>query len=272
MSKLDQLVDAARDGVRKRREEVSGDELRAKLGTRTGSRPFKEALVRPGLAVIAEFKRGSPSVGLIDADADVATVVEQYERGGAAAISVLTDEPHFHGSLADLERARAATVLPILRKDFIVDPYQLWEAAIAGADAILLIVAALADEDLKVLWDEAAALDLDCLVEVHDGEDLERALEVLDPDVIGINNRNLHDLRVDVTTTEELVTDVPAGITVVAESGYSQPEQIEELDRIGVDAVLIGESLMRSQDPVQAVRAMTLEEDATREHLFSDER
>ena len=272
MSKLDQLVEAARDGVRKRRQEVSGDELRSKLGTRTGSRPFKEALVRPGLAVIAEFKRGSPSVGLIDADADVAEVVGQYERGGAAAISVLTDEPHFHGSLADLERARAATVLPILRKDFIVDPYQLWEAAIAGADAILLIVAALADEDLRVLWEEAATLDLDCLVEVHDEDDLERALEILDPDVIGINNRNLRDLKVDVTTTAELITDVPAGITVVAESGYSEPAQIEELDRIGVDAVLIGESLMRSADPAQSVREMTLEEDATREHLFSDER
>jgi len=272
MSKLDQLVEAARDDVRKRRDEVSGDQLRAQLGTRTGSRPFKEALVRPGLAVIAEFKRGSPSAGLIDADADVAEVVGAYERGGAAAISVLTDGPHFHGSLADLERARAATALPILRKDFIVDPYQLWEAAIAGADAILLIVAALADEDLQLLWDEAATLDLDCLVEVHDEEDLERALDLLDPDVIGINNRNLRDLKVDTGTTAELVVDVPAGKTVVAESGYGDRAQIAELDRIGVDAVLIGESLMRAPDPALRVREMTLDEDATREHLFSDER
>jgi indole-3-glycerol phosphate synthase len=272
MSKLDQLVEAAREGVEGRRRQVSAEDLRARLGTRSGSRPFKEALIRPGLSVIAEFKRGSPSAGSIAAGADVAEIVAAYERGGAAAISVLTDEPNFHGSLADLERARAATVLPILRKDFIVDPYQLWEAAIAGADAALLIVAALADEDLRLLWEEAGALDLDCLVEVHDEEDLDRALELLDPDVIGINNRDLRDLKVDTDTTEELITDVPAGITVIAESGYSTPEQLQELDRIGVDAVLIGEALMRSGDPEARVREMTLDEDATREHLFSDER
>ena len=272
MSTLDQLVDAARDGVRRRSARISGDELRAQLGTRSGSRPFKEALVRPGLAVIAEFKRGSPSAGAIRPDADVAAIVGAYERGGAAAISVLTDETHFHGSLADLEAARAATALPILRKDFTVDPYQLWEAVIAGADAVLLIVAALADEDLQILFEEAAALDLDCVVEVHDEDDLERALEVVDPDVIGINNRNLKNLEVDTETTGELITDVPAGVTVVAESGYTSGAQIEELDRIGVDAVLIGESLMRSDDPEQMVRALTLDEDATREHLFTDER
>ncbi len=227
--------------------------------------------MRQGLSVIAEFKRGSPSAGSIYPDADVATVVSAYERGGAAAISVLTDEEHFGGSLADLEQARAASRLPILRKDFIVDPYQLWESVIAGADAVLLIVAALADEDLRLLWEEAGALDLDCLVEVHDDEDLERALE-LDADVIGINNRNLHDLRVDIATTEDLLTDVPAGKTVVAESGYQEREQIEELDRIGVDAVLIGETLMRSADPEATVRLLTLDEDMTREHLLHDER
>ena len=227
--------------------------------------------MQPGLSVIAEFKRGSPSVGLIAPDADVAATVAAYERGGAAAVSVLTEEPHFHGSLADLEAARAASALPILRKDFIVDPYQLWEASLAGADAVLLIAAALADEDLRLLWDEAGELDLDCLVEVHDEEDIARALE-LDPDVIGINNRNLADFRVDSRTTPELITDVPAGITVVAESGYTEHEQIQELERIGVDAVLIGESLMRSDDPEAAVEALVSDEERTREHLFSDER
>ena len=227
--------------------------------------------MRPGLSVIAEFKRGSPSAGAIHPDADVASVVGAYERGGAAAISVLTDEQHFGGSLADLEQARAASGLPILRKDFIVDPYQLWEAVLAGADAVLLIVAALADDDLALLWDEAGQLDLDCLVEVHDADDLERALE-LDADVIGINNRDLRDLSVDVETADELLTDVPAGKTVVAESGYQERSQIEELDRIGVDAVLIGEALMRSADPEAMVRSLTLDEDRTREHLFHDER
>ena len=268
---MDQLVDAAREGVRRRSAETPGDQLQSRLGTRSGSRPFKEALVRPGLSVIAEFKRGSPSAGAINADADVAAVVGAYERGGAAAVSVLTDEPNFHGSLADLEVARAATTLPIIRKDFIVDPYQLWEATLAGADAVLLIVAALADEDLRLLWEEAAAIDLDCLVEVHDEQDLERALE-LDPDVIGINNRNLADLVVDTSTTPELITDVPAGKTVVAESGYSEPAQIDELDRIGVDAVLVGESLMRSDDPESMVRSLMQDEDMTREHLLTDER
>jgi indole-3-glycerol phosphate synthase len=270
MSRLDQLVEDAREGVRRRRDEIPGDDLRARLGSRSSSRPFKEALRRPGLSVIAEFKRGSPSAGAINADADVTAVVQAYERGGAAALSVLTDERGFHGSLADLEAARAASALPILRKDFIVDPYQLWEAAVAGADAVLLIVAALADEDLRLLWDETAALDLDCLVEVHDEEDLERAL-ALDPDVIGINNRNLADLTVDTAVTNELITDVPAGKTVVAESGYTDAAQMEELDRIGVDAVLIGETLMRSADPEAALTELMLDEDVTREHLFSDE-
>jgi indole-3-glycerol phosphate synthase len=271
MSRLDQLVDAARDGVRKRSAELPGDKLRARLGSRGGHRPFKEALVSPGLSVIAEFKRGSPSAGAIDADADVATVIAAYERGGAAALSILTDEPNFHGSLADLEAARAASELPILRKDFIVDPYQLWEASLAGADAVLLIVAALADEDLRLLWDEAAGLDLDCVVEVHDEADLELALN-LDPDVIGINNRNLADLTVDTATTPELITDVPAGKTVVAESGYSDHSQVEELERIGVDAILVGESLMRASDPEDAVRDLVSDEEKTREHLFMDER
>ena len=271
MSRLDQLVDAARDGVRRRSAEKPGDQLRSRLAGRSGHRPFKEALVQPGLSVIAEFKRGSPSAGPINADADVVAIVGAYERGGAAAISVLTDETNFHGSLADLEAARGATALPILRKDFIVDPYQLWEASLAGADAVLLIVAALADEDLRLLYDEATALDLDCMIEVHDEPDLERAL-LLDPDVIGINNRNLADLTVDTRTTPELITDVPAGKTVVAESGYTDPAQVEELERIGVDAVLIGESLMRSGDPEDAVSSLVSDEEKTREHLFSDER
>jgi indole-3-glycerol phosphate synthase len=223
--------------------------------------------VRPGLSVIAEFKRRSPSGGEIRAGADVAEVAAAYERGGAAALSVLTEERSFGGSLDDLRAARDATSLPVLRKDFTVDPYQLYEAAVHGADAVLLIVAALGRAELRRLHGEARAIDLDCLVEVHDTDDLERALEV-DCDVIGINNRNLRDLRVDLDTTQELLTDVPAGKTVVSESGYRSREQIEELDRIGVDAVLIGEVLMRAGDPEEAVRDLTRDEEATREHLI----
>jgi indole-3-glycerol phosphate synthase len=217
--------------------------------------------------VIAEFKRRSPSAGDIAADAGVADVCAAYERGGAAALSVLTDERNFGGSLDDLRAARAASSLPILRKDFIVDTYQLYEAAANGADAVLLIVAALDDDDLRLLYEEARMLDLDCLVEVHDEEELERALTV-GADVIGINNRNLGDLTVDLQTTAELITDVPAGKTVVSESGYDRYDQLLELERIGGDAVLIGEALMRSGDPESAVRELTMDEEATREHYM----
>ena len=267
MSRLEELVGAAREGVERRRSAVPISDLHEQVGTSGGARPFSEALVRPGLSLIAEFKRRSPSAGDLGGAAGVAEVVEGYERGGAAALSILTDERHFGGSLDDLRAARAASGLPILRKDFVVDPYQLAEARVNGADAVLLIVAALNDSTLRSLQDEARALDLDCLVEVHDEPELERAL-VIDAEVIGINNRDLRDLTVDVQRTRELITDVPAGKTVVAESGYDSPEQLDELERIGVDAVLIGEALMRSGDPEAAVRELTEDEEATREHYL----
>jgi indole-3-glycerol phosphate synthase len=269
MSTLDQLVAAARQDVERRRAEVPVATLEGQLAERERDRPFSEALVRPGLSLIAEFKRRSPSAGEIRPGATVEEIASAYERGGAAALSVLTDERHFGGSLDDLRAARAATEwTPILRKDFLVDPYQLYEAAVGGADAVLLIVAAVPDDDLLRLHDGALALDLDCLVEVHDENDLERALAILDCDVIGINNRNLRDLSVDIETTSELITDVPAGKTVVSESGYGNSEQLEELERIGVDAVLIGEALMRAPDPEAMIRELTLDEDATREHFL----
>jgi indole-3-glycerol phosphate synthase len=227
------------------------------LSSRGEDRPFNEALVRPGLSLIAEFKRRSPSAGEIAANADVAAQVGCYERGGAAALSVLTDEPHFGGSLDDLRAARAACTLPILRKDFIVDAYQVVESAVAGADAILLIVAALDEDALHELYAEARAIDLDVLVEVHDEEELTMALEVVDADVIGINNRNLTDLSVDVERTFQLLSDVPAGKTVVSESGFHSRAQLDELERVGVDGVLVGESLMRAPDPEAALRALT---------------
>jgi indole-3-glycerol phosphate synthase len=269
LSKLEELVEAAREQVERRKAQMSPESLRAQLGTRGGSRPFSEALVLPGLSLIAEFKRRSPSSDDVRPGADVAEIVTAYERGGAAALSVLTEERNFGGSLEDLRAARAASELPILRKDFVVDPYQLYEAAVNGADAVLLIVAALDEQALAELFAEARQLDLDCVVEVHDEDELERALAV-GAEVIGINNRNLDDLSVDLATTAELITDVPAGKTVVAESGYDRREQLEELDRIGVDAVLIGEALMHSPDPEAAVRELTLDEEATREHYIRE--
>jgi indole-3-glycerol phosphate synthase len=263
MSVLDRIVDATRVDVARRREAVPLSELEGRLAAPRDDRPFREALTRTGVSLIAEHKRRSPSAGEIRAGATVADVVGAYERGGAAAVSILTEGPHFGGSLDDLREARAASVLPILRKDFVVDAYQVYESAVAGADAILLIVAALDDDDLAELHREALGLDLDVLVEVHSEAELDRALDIADPDVIGINNRDLIDFSVDVERTYELLSDVPAGKTVVSESGFHSREQLDDLERVGVDAVLVGESLMRAPDPELACRDLTgLEGDA----------
>ncbi|MFL5899772.1 MAG: indole-3-glycerol phosphate synthase TrpC [Solirubrobacterales bacterium] len=262
---IEQLISVARDGVEERRSQVPQADLESRLSGRGEDRPFNEALVRPGLSLIAEFKRRSPSAGEISASATVAEQVGAYERGGAAALSVLTDERHFGGSLEDLRVARETCDLPILRKDFIVDPYQLYEAAVNGADAVLLIVRALGDRELRAMYEEARGLDLDCLVEVHDPEELQRAL-AMDADVIGINNRDLDEGSVDVSRTYELMPDVPAGKTVVAESGISSRAELEELERVGVDAVLIGGALMGASDPERKTRELTGSDEGTREH------
>jgi indole-3-glycerol phosphate synthase len=256
LSVLDRIVEATREEVERRREAVPLARLEAALADRPESRPFQEALTRPGISVIAEHKRRSPSAGVIREDVEAVELVQAYERGGAAALSILTEPFHFGGSLDDLRAARAATELPVLRKDFIVDPYQLYESAAAGADAILLIVAALAADALGELHREAWALDLDVLVEVHDETELEAALEV-EAEVIGINNRDLSDFSVDIERTYELLSGIPTGKTVVSESGFSTREQLDELDRVGVDAVLIGETLMRARDVEAACRELT---------------
>jgi len=264
---LEQLVEGARREVERRQRELPLTELEGRLGSRPEQRPFSEALVRPGISLIAEFKRRSPSAGEIRAGATVEEIARDYEQGGAAALSVLTDEAQFGGSLDDLRAARASCELPVLQKDFIVDRYQLYEAAAAGADAVLLIVAALDDSDLAAFHDAARGLDLDCLVEVHSDDELERALAI-DAEILGINNRDLGDFSVDLRTTVELITDVPAGKTVVSESGISDRPTLEELEEIGVDAVLVGEALMRAEDPEAKVRELTADEESTREHLL----
>jgi indole-3-glycerol phosphate synthase len=260
--RLDELVGATREALHRRKGERSIAELEREAGSQPEGRPFAEALARPGTSVIAEHKRRSPSAGTIREGAVCADVVRAYERGGAAAISVLTEEAHFGGSLADLREARAATELPILRKDFTIDPYQLYEAKAAGADAVLLVVGSIEPEELGALYLEARALDLDAIVEVQREEELEIALEV-DVDVLGINNRNLEDFSVDLQRTFDLLSDVPAGKVVVSESGIHYREQIEELEQVGVDAVLVGEVVMRAPDPEAAVRELTRSEEPT---------
>lgn len=262
MSRLDSIVQATRDEVERRKRERPLAELEREAERRPEGRPFHEALARPGTSLIAEHKRRSPSAGEIREGASVTEIVRAYERGGAAALSILTEERHFGGSLSDLTEARAASELPILRKDFTVDPYQLVEARAVGADAVLLVVGSLEQDVLASLYQEARALDLDALVEVHDGEELEVALEV-DADLIGINNRDLQDFSVDISKTFDLLADVPAGKTVVSESGIVYREQIEELERVGVDAVLVGETLMRAADPEAACRELTRWEEPT---------
>jgi indole-3-glycerol phosphate synthase len=217
-----------------------------------------EALGRPGIALICEYKRRSPSAGDIAPGVTLEEQVRAYEAGGASALSVLTDETHFNGHLDDLASARAACGLPILRKDFIVDRYQLVESAARGADAVLLIASVLDPRRLREFQEEARGLDLDCLVEVHNEPELHSALEA-GAEVIGINNRNLD--------TGELITDVPTGKMVVSESGISSRAELVELERVGCDAALIGESLMRSVDPASTVREFA-GLDETSEHLL----
>lgn len=260
--RLHELVGATREAVHRRKRERPLAELEREAGFQPEGRPFSEALSHPGTSLIAEHKRRSPSAGTIREGASCADVVSAYERGGAAALSVLTEEAHFGGSLADLREARAATELPILRKDFTIDPYQLYEAKAAGADAVLLVVGAMTQDELAGLYREAHELDLDAIVEIHDEEELDRALEV-DADVLGINNRNLEDFSVDIQRTFDLLHDVPAGKVVVSESGIQTRDQIEELEQVGVDAVLIGEVLMRAPDPEAAVRQLTEPEQPT---------
>jgi indole-3-glycerol phosphate synthase len=255
MSRLARILDDTRVAVDRRMREVPEAELRARLRGHREERPFLEALTGPGISLIAEHKRRSPSAGAIREDLDLLDVVQAYEAGGATALSVITEEDNFGGSLDDLRAARAATTLPIIRKDFVIDSYQLLEAAEAGADAVLLIVAALDRDTLQGLSAEAAALDLDVLVEVHDEDELEVALDI-DARLIGINNRDLKTFKVDIQRTFDLLAEIPAGKVVVAESGINHPDQVAELDRVGIDAILVGEALMRSADLAAAAKEL----------------
>jgi indole-3-glycerol phosphate synthase len=209
-----------------------------------------------GPAVIAEIKKASPSKGLIRADFDPAWLAARYRAGGAAVLSVLTDEPYFQGSLRNLELASAAAPLPCLRKDFMIDEYQIVEARAHRADAILLIAAALTDAELKRSTQTARGMQLDVLVEVHNADELSRVLDALGEsgaDAIGVNNRDLHTLDVSLDTSLQLAQEIPSGVVRVSESGIFTPEDIVRLRMAGFDAFLIGESLMRHPDPGAAL-------------------
>lgn len=261
MNRLEPIVAGTREEVERRKDAVSFSELQ-RLGAerlRSGDlRSFQDALARPGMSLIAEHKRRSPSAGRIREDLSLGDVVGAYERAGASALSILTEEASFGGSLDDLRAARAAAGLPLLRKDFVVDRYQVHESLAAGADAILLIVAALSEAELSALHSEARGLGLSVMVEVHDERELDVALglDPAVPEIIGINNRDLKTLEVDTSRTFELAPRIRGQALVVAESGFSRADQLDELATAGVDAVLVGEALMRSADVEAACRAL----------------
>jgi len=258
---LDRIVAATRVTVAAAKEQVPTVELE-RLVALHEPRGWARALrmrSANGPAVIAEIKKASPSKGLIRADFNVPALARSYFAGGAAALSVLTDEPFFQGSLRNLELASAAVPLPCLRKDFTIDEYQIAEARAHCGDAILLIVAALTNAELKRFSQAAHELALDVLVEVHTGDELDRALAVLGEkgaDAIGVNNRNLKSFEVSLETSLELVERIPAGVVRVAESGIATAEDLARLRAAGFDAFLIGESLMRQLDPGKALAAL----------------
>lgn len=255
---LARILDQTRQELQRRKRERPLQELREQaLASKPATTPgrLRQALARPGIGAIAEFKRRSPSAGELRPGADAAAIARAYEQAGASAMSVLTEQDNFAGSLEDLRAARAACSLPILRKDFVVDPYQLCEARLAGADAVLLIVAALPDAQLASLHEQAQELGLDVLVEVHDEGELERAAAI-GATIVGVNNRDLRDFSVDVSRTARLLARMPPDVLVVSESGIASREQVERLEREGVAAVLVGESLMRAEAPGSALRAL----------------
>ena len=253
-----QILDRKREAIAQFRPDSSSDFRERALKIRKNAEPhrLRRALESdsPQLKIIAEFKRRSPSAGIIRDDLTVSEIVRCYEHGGACAISVLTDEEYFAGSIADLCAARSSTKLPLLRKDFIIDPMQVFEAAIAGADAVLLIAAALDDTsltDLRTLAENE--LGLDALVEVHNSEELNRALNAR-AKIIGVNNRDLRTFQVSLNTSERLIAEAPRDKIMVSESGLQSAESLVRLHELGFRAFLIGEVLMRAADPAAALR------------------
>lgn len=257
---LDTILENTVQEVARRKRQIHEADIRYIARERPGAVSLTGALRKDGIGVIAEIKRASPSKGEIAPGINALDVAADYLQGGCAAISVLTDTKFFGGSLDDLhqvsQRAHAdPQPRPVLRKDFVIDAYQIYEARAAGADAVLLIVAALDDSELRDLHRTARNYGIDVLVEVHDEDELRRAL-LINPDIIGINNRDLRTFQVDLATTERLAPLIPDGVLIVGESGIGTADDIARLRNAGVDAVLVGESLMRSPDRARALQEL----------------
>ncbi|MEP6815496.1 MAG: indole-3-glycerol phosphate synthase TrpC [Marmoricola sp.] len=255
MSVLDAIVAGVREDLADRERHTPLDRLRDLAALRPEPRDPMPAFRSPGVSVIAEIKRKSPSKGELSDIVDPAALARSYAEGGAAAISVLTEQRRFNGSLGDLRAVRAAVETPLLRKDFVVTEYQLVEAREAGADLVLLIVAALPGDELSRLYGAACALGLTALVEVHDEVETERALAV-GAELVGVNARNLRTLAVDPDTFARIAAGIPDDVVKVAESGIRGPADVERFVGEGADVVLVGEALVTGRDPATAVKEM----------------
>lgn len=256
---LERILATKREEVTAGQAQQSLQDLQAAVHDLPPTRGFalsmRERVSAGGPAVIAEIKRASPSKGLIRADFDPATLAQQYAAGGATCLSVLTDIDYFQGAPEFLAQARDACRLPVLRKDFMIDPWQIWESRTLGADAILLIVAALSDGELQDLEGHAQEAGLDVLIEVHDEAELDRALHLQSP-LIGINNRDLRTFETSLGTSLRLHASLPAGRLTISESGIASRDDVSRLRAAGIHAFLIGESFMRAEDPGEALRAL----------------
>lgn len=249
---LETITAARRDDALRRREAGALESARAAASAAGPARDFAAALSAPGMSLIAEIKRASPSAGAINAGVDPLALARAYESAGASAISVLTEPEYFKGSLEDLRAVRGSVSIPVLRKDFLCDALHIWEARAAGADAVLLIVAALSQAELVALGDLAETLGMSTLVEVHDAEDMERA-RAAGARIIGINTRDLATLEVDPSVVKALRPLAPDGALIVGESGIKTRDDVAVLEAIACDAILVGETLMRAGDPSGAI-------------------
>jgi indole-3-glycerol phosphate synthase len=253
MTVLDSIIEGVREDLAKRRKSLN--QIHEEMTQAAPVRDAHIALTGDEMKVIAEVKRSSPSKGALSAIADPAALAERYQSAGASVISVLTEERRFKGSLSDLDAVRARVDIPVLRKDFMVDEYQFFEARAHGADLVLLIVAALSKSQLKDFFDIATELKMASLIEVHTADELERALEI-SPRIVGVNSRNLKTLEVDPTVFSDLIPRIPAELIRVAESGISTRSDVEFAQNSGAKAILVGEALVTSGDPDLAMRTL----------------
>lgn len=252
---LDEICEHKKQEVVERKRQVPLSMLEERLREAKPARDFRMALRRPGISLIAEIKKASPTRGNLREDLDPIGLATLYEQTGARALSILTDERYFKGSLVDLSEVRRNTNLPCLRKEFIIDDYQIWEARAAGADAVLLIVRILSDKQLRDYIDLAQQLGMAVLVETHTEQEIERAIKA-GAHIIGINNRDLETFTVDINTTLRLKRLVPGGHVLVSESGISSRKHVQQLEDGGVDAILVGEALVTSNDIAAKVREL----------------